>query len=168
MFPGRTADWLLYPRCRIVFPRLSRSIVLLLSSRLCFRDRDVVGSRRLCRPRPQPTTAGADGGRTEREPGEQDFTDGGEDFAGLEQMQPQRCQRRRKQMSRGQRGRRARESGAGESPELRGQPRLSGQPSQTSPEHEGGGGGGETAVLREETLLPFCWLREDVRQVVPP
>lgn len=57
-------------------------------------------------------------------------------------------------MSRGQRGRRAGESGTGESAERRGQPRLSGQPSQTSPEHEGGGG--ETAVLREETPLPFC------------
>lgn len=68
-------------------------------------------------------------------------------------------------MSRGQRGRHAGESGAGESAERRGQPRLSDQPSQTSPEQEGRG---ETAVFREETLLLLPWLWENVREVVPP
>lgn len=68
-------------------------------------------------------------------------------------------------MSRGQRRRRAGEGGAGELPvERRGQPRLGG--TQTVPEQEGGVG--ETGVPREETLLSFYGLWEDVRQVVPP
>lgn len=61
--------------------------------------------------------------------------------------------------------RRAGEGGAGELPvERRGQPGLGG--TQTVPEQEGGGG--ETGVSREETLLSFHGLWEDVRQVVPP
>lgn len=67
-------------------------------------------------------------------------------------------------MSRRQRRQRSGEAGAGELPvERRGQPGLGG--TQTVPE-EGVGGG--TGVSREETLLSFYGLWEDVRQVVPP
>lgn len=133
--------------------------MILSSTRLCCSD---VGGRCLCRLCPQPTT-GSDRGHAEREPGEQDFADGGNDFIGLEQVQPQRYQRWGQQMSRGQRSRRAGEGGAGELlVERRGQPGLAG--TQTVPEQEGG----ETGVSREETLLSVYGLWEDVRQVVPP
>lgn len=130
-------------------------------------SRSDVGGSRLCLRRLCPlSTAGSDRGHAEREPGEQDFADGGDDFAGLEQVQPERDRHRGRQVPRG-RPRRAGEGGEGGLPvERRGQQRGPEGGVQSVPQQEGGRG--EAGVPREEALLPLHGLREDVRKVVPP